>query len=121
MIHFIKAGDGDFSAKMKPTRVLPSGKHTKNNGKSTFFYGKAIGKPWENHWKIVIYMENQHHFSLIQTFRHFSMASMSLLVNVYQAEKRNQPQICADLQGHTRHSQFSRFTAEVYQKDDVNF
>ena len=52
MIHFIKAGDGDFSAKMKPTRVLPSGKHTKNDGKIDIFLwenqGKTMGKPWEN-------------------------------------------------------------------------
>ena len=26
-------------------------------GKSPFFYGKTMGKPWENHGKMVIYME----------------------------------------------------------------
>jgi len=61
MIHFIKAGDGDFSAKIKSSRILPSGEHTKNDGKSTFFYGKTRGENHgKTHGKMVIYMENQH-------------------------------------------------------------
>ena len=35
---------------------LPSGKRTKNDGKSPFL----MGKPWENHGEMVIYMENHH-------------------------------------------------------------
>ena len=31
-----------------PRSQVPSGKHTKNYGKSSFYYGTTMGKSWEN-------------------------------------------------------------------------